>query len=96
MTITAWVYVLRLESGGLYVGSTVDLSRKFSEHFSGRGSRTTCLDLPVGIVYAEEFASVESAMKRESQLKVWSRAKKEALIRGDIAELKRLAKRRAK
>ena len=30
--------------------------------------------------------------RREQQLHGWSRAKKEALIRGDIEELKRLAK----
>jgi len=32
--------------------------------------------------------------ERERQVKKWSRGKKEALIRGDIGELKRLAKRR--
>ena len=92
----AWVYILRLKSGGLYVGYTTNLDRRTKAHFQGRACRTTFLDPALSIVYREEFDSVDDAKTRESQLKRWSRAKKEALIRGDIVELKRLAKRRPK
>ena len=38
----------------------------------------------MGLVYSEPAADIPSAKRREAQLKRWSRAKKEALIRGDL------------
>jgi predicted GIY-YIG superfamily endonuclease len=40
------------------------------------------------LVYSEEFVSRAEAMKREKQLKGWTKAKKEALIIGDLQLLK--------
>ena len=37
------------------------------------------------------YYDIEQAIRFEKQLKGWSRAKKEALARGDYSELKRLA-----
>jgi putative endonuclease len=37
---------------------------------------------------------LDEAVRRECQLKRWSRAKKEALIRGDVAELAKLSRSR--
>ena len=48
------------------------------------------------MVYAEEHASVASAIAREHQLKRWSREKKEALIVDDRAALMSLGRRPAK
>jgi putative endonuclease len=42
------------------------------------------------LAYSEVHATIESALERERQLKRWTRAKKEALIAGDFALLKRL------
>jgi predicted GIY-YIG superfamily endonuclease len=44
------------------------------------------------LVYHESFANAVDAIAMERRLKGWSRAKKEALIRGDFDALKRLAK----
>jgi putative endonuclease len=52
------------------------------------------LDPPVKLVHTEKFASLGEARKRENQIKRWSRAKKEALISGDLARLHALAGRR--
>jgi putative endonuclease len=46
------------------------------------------------LVYKEEYATLLQAMRREKQLKGWTKAKKEALIAGDIDKLKKLSKRR--
>lgn len=46
------------------------------------------------MVYAEEHASLESAIARERQLKRWSHKKKEALILGHRAALRSLGRRR--
>jgi predicted GIY-YIG superfamily endonuclease len=90
----AWVYILRLKSRGLYVGVTINLAKRVNEHMSGCGCRTTHLDPPVELVYQEWFPSLEQAKAREYQLKHWTRAKKEALIAGNIAQVHRLAIRR--
>ncbi len=90
----AWFYILRLISGGLYTGSTTNLPKRTKEHFSGKGSRTTSLDPPVALVYSEELPKIEEARTREAQVKDWTRAKKEALIRGDVETLRKLAMRR--
>jgi putative endonuclease len=41
------------------------------------------------------FEQITDAIAAERQLKGWSRAKKEALVRGDWNSVQRLAKRRA-
>jgi putative endonuclease len=92
----AWFYILRLKSGGLYVGSTIDLQKRFEDHKSGRACRTTKFDPPTSLVCPEEFDSFSEARKREAQVKRCSRAKKEALISGDLAKLRKLAKSRKK
>ena len=90
----ACFYILRLRSGRLYPGATTDLSRRWTEHVSGIAGRTTKLDPPGELVYSEEHATFIDARRREAQVKRWTRAKKEALVAGDRARLKALAKRR--
>jgi predicted GIY-YIG superfamily endonuclease len=90
----AWAYILRLKSGGLYIGSTADLKRRCAEHHSGNACRTTKLDPPEKLVHSESFPDLASAHKREQQLKRWTRAKKEALIQGDMERLRHLSKTR--
>jgi putative endonuclease len=48
----------------------------------------------MSILRVEVFDSFAGAQAREAQLKKWSRAKKEALIRGDFEALKSLSKSR--
>ena len=92
--VTAWVYILRLRSGKLYVGTTNSLNRRLKEHERGLAGRTTSLDPPDDLLYSEMYPTLVSARRREAQLKRWSRAKKESLIRVDLQSLKALAKRR--
>lgn len=87
-----YVYIMRLSNGQLYVGSTDDLTRRLAEHRGGTGCRTTTIFPPVELVYSELHPDRASAIKRERQLKHWSRAKKVALINGNSMELKRLSK----
>ena len=94
--MTAWTYILRLKSGQLYIGSTTDLDRRFAEHTAGQACRTTKLDPPVKLVYSESFPTFSEARKREAQIKRWTRAKKEALVSGDMAKLSKLSKSKKK
>jgi putative endonuclease len=62
------VYVLRDKNGKVYKGQTNNLSRRISEHIGGRTFSTSYLhDLQV--VYTEEYATREEAVKREKYLK---------------------------
>jgi len=88
----AFVYLLRLKSGGLYIGACNDIDKRYAEHCRGNASRTTKIDPPVDIVYTEKFETFVEARRREVQLKRWSRAKKEALLSEDMDKLHLLAK----
>jgi predicted GIY-YIG superfamily endonuclease len=90
--MSAWFYILRLESGSLYPGVTADLKQRYQEHSTKRACRTTTLDPPIALVNSEECETFREARQREAQVKRWSRAKKEALISGNLATLQNLAK----
>jgi len=48
----------------------------------------------VSLVWAQHFLVITDAIDVERQLKGWSRAKKEALIRGDYGAIQLLSKRK--
>ncbi len=87
------MYILRCSDGTYYVGSTSNLERRLNEHQNGLGANYTKKRLTVELVYFEEYARIDEAFYREKQIQRWSRKKKEALIKGDIEELPRLAKK---
>jgi predicted GIY-YIG superfamily endonuclease len=86
-----FVYILECRDGSYYVGSTENVSRRLLVHSSGKGPTFTARRLPIQLIYQESFATLEEAIRREKQLKGWSRAKKEALITGDLKSLAELA-----
>ena len=91
----AHVYMLRCADGSYYVGSArLGLDRRVSEHNHGTFGGYTSKRLPVELVWAEHFLDITDAIAVERQIKGWSRAKTEALIRGDFASIKDLSKRR--
>ena len=89
------VYILRCADGSYYVGTTRDLASREGAHNDGRGAKHTFLRRPVELVYSEPFETLKAADKREHQLKGWTRAKKEALIAGDLDRLKQPSRRRS-
>lgn len=89
-----WVYILESADGALYVGQTSNVPERLRKHRLGLGSKHT-LDHPGAVlVYVEGPFPLPSAVAREAQLKRWSRAKKEALIRGDGSALHELSRSR--
>ena len=89
--MTAYTYILQCANGEYYVGSTTNLEARLNEHQAGLGGKYTSTHLPVKLVYFEEYSSIHLAFSRERQLHGWSRAKKEALIRGDYEALRPLS-----
>ena len=88
----AWLYILQCADGSYYTGSTNNLSLRLAQHQAGKGGVYTRSRLPVKLVYTQEFPSEHEAFLRERQVKGWSRAKKEAIIRGDFDALVELSK----
>lgn len=87
-----FTYILQCSDGSYYVGSTHDLDKRLKQHQSGQGCLFTKLHRPVKLIYKEEYETYQQAFARERQIHGWTRAKKEALIAGDIDKLKRLSK----
>ena len=75
------LYIVRCRRGELYTGITNNLDQRLIDHNRGKGCKYTAHRRPVTLVYAEPHPDRSSAQKREKQIKGWSRAKKETLIR---------------
>jgi putative endonuclease len=89
-----FVYIFACPDGALYVGSAKDVSRRASLHQAGRGAKFTH-DHPEGkLVYVEGPFDLAEAIRRERQLKGWSRAKKIALIAGNVTALRAFSRPR--
>ncbi len=76
-----YVYIVRCADGTLYTGLARDPDKRVRTHNAGKGAKYTRSRLPVALVYAEPCESLSDALRRERQMKTWSRPKKEALIR---------------
>jgi superfamily II DNA or RNA helicase/predicted GIY-YIG superfamily endonuclease len=87
-----YMYILQCVDGSFYTGSTKELALRIEQHKSGEGANFTSKNLPVKLVYYEPFDRIDEAFAREKQIQKWSRAKKIALIQGDIEKLKQLSK----
>ncbi len=85
-----FVYILKCRNDDLYTGITDNLQRRFDEHKSGKGGHFTRSFGAEEILYSEEHMNKSSALKREAQIKGWTRKKKLALIEGDLELLKKL------
>lgn len=87
-----YTYILKCSNNKYYTGSTIDLKRRLAQHQAGEGANFTRKNLPVELVYFEEFPRIDQAFYREKQIQGWSRAKKEALINGEHDKLPGLSK----
>src|SRR3978361_1385015 len=94
MTDGAFVYILRCADGSYYTGSARrGLEQRVNEHNAGARDGYTAKRRPVVLVFSQWFERVTDAIAAERQIRGWSRAKKEALIRGDFEGLRSLSKR---
>ncbi len=92
----AWLYILKCADGSYYIGTTRSaLEIRIAQHNTGTFGGYTASRLPVELIFSKWFDQITDAIENERRLKKWSRAKKEALIRGDFASLQQLAKRKS-
>ena len=87
------MYILECDNGNYYTGSTRYLERRLKQHQAGEGSNYTKKNLPVKLIYYEEYDRIDLAFYREKQVQKWSRKKKKALMNGEFGELPGLAKK---
>jgi putative endonuclease len=79
------VYILQCSDDTYYTGLTKDLDGRILEHHIGAYVNSyTFSRRPVKLVWSFLIESYREAFQWEHRIKGWSRAKKEALIRGDI------------
>ncbi len=94
----ASIYILRCADGSYYTGLTRrTVDERVSEH--AQKLIKACYTesrLPVALVFSEYYERTDEAVAAERRIKGWSRAKKEAMMRGDFVSLSALAKRKGK
>ncbi len=84
------VYILRMVNDQLYIGQTDNLNARLILHKKHTGAKFTRDNYDFRLAYTENYQTRLEAMRREKQLKGWTRVKKEALISGDLKKLKGL------
>jgi putative endonuclease len=94
MTDGAFLYIIRCVDGSYYTGTARrGLEQRVNEHNAGTFDGYTAMRRPVVLVFSQWFDRITDAIAAERQVKGWSRAKKEALMRGEFEALPGLAKR---
>ena len=87
-----FVYFLRDPNNQLYIGQTNNINNREKQQLtkSPKAAKFIKDGSQFRVVYFEQYPTRLVAMRREKQLKSWTRAKKNALIRGDLRLLKKL------
>jgi putative endonuclease len=76
-----FVYLLECRDKTFYCGYTTNLEKRLINHNKGIGSKYTKRRRPVRIIYFEKLETRSLAMKREYQIKQFSRKQKEELVK---------------
>jgi putative endonuclease len=71
-----YLYILLCEDKSLYTGITNNLEKRLSDHKRGVASKYTRSHKVVRLIYQESLESHSAALKRELEIKGWSRVKK--------------------
>lgn len=64
----AWVYILKTQSGKLYIGSTSNLGDRIKHHKGGFTLSTKRLGVPE-LIFSQEYTSLKAARYIELRLK---------------------------
>ena len=78
-----YIYILLCDQKTYYVGITNNIRRRIQEHRQKKSLFTKKFS-DIHITYCECYSNENEAVLREKQLKGWSRAKKELLIKGTL------------
>ena len=85
--------MLECADDSYYIGMTTSLEKRLAEHEAGIDLHAyTYSRRPVTLIWSQVFATEHEAFAAERQLKGWSRAKKQALSRGDWDAIHQIVK----
>ena len=76
-----YVYIVKCKDDSLYTGYAKNVEQRVAKHNKGLGAKYTKVRRPVVLVYQEMYETKSEALKREYQIKQYSRNKKLALIK---------------
>lgn len=74
------LYILRCSDNSLYTGIAKDLKSRLQKHRDGTGSKYVRSRLPFELVYTEKCKDKSSALKREIEIKNYTKAQKLTLL----------------
>ena len=78
-----FVYLLECSDTTYYCGYTKDLDNRVHQHNNTKqGAFYTKNKRPVKLIYTEEYPTQKEAMRREYEIKTFTRKKKETLVNG--------------
>jgi putative endonuclease len=84
-----YVYVMTNRNRNvLYIGVTNNLKRRIIEHENGLDKGFSKKYNCNYLVYYEEYRSINSAIKREKELKGWRRSKKRCFVKINKSSIK--------
>lgn len=90
----AFVYILKCSDDSYYIGHTENIEKRLQEHSTKIDKNCYIANrLPIQLLYVKEFETRNEAFIFERKIKKWNRAKKEALMSGNIQSLKKLSKK---
>ena len=75
-----YLYMLRCEDGSIYTGVAKDYLKRYEEHLSGKGAKYTKAHKVVNIERVFLCDSRSTACSLESELKKYTKKKKEGVI----------------
>lgn len=78
-----YVYMLLCDQKTYYIGITNELKRRIKLHTLKKSFFTKKFS-EIRLVYCEKYKTKQKAVRREKQLKGWSRAKKQMLVDGKL------------
>lgn len=81
MTKIWYIYILLCADTSLYTGATNDLNKRFKDHQSGKGGKYTRSHKPLKMIHHETFETKSEALRREAEIKSWSRSKKISILK---------------
>ncbi|UDI79143.1 GIY-YIG nuclease family protein [Staphylococcus taiwanensis] len=77
-----YVYIVKCKDNTLYTGYAKDVEARIAKHNAGKGAKYTKIRRPVVLVYQETFTSKSEAMRREYEIKTFTREQKLKMIEG--------------
>ena len=68
-----YIYIVKCKDGSLYTGYAKDIEKRVEKHNKGQGAKYTKIRRPVELVYQDMFDTKSEALKRDYEIKTYSR-----------------------